>query len=131
MNLSDITFLKDNFEQLSMISIIEASKFEPEPTFENTINDIKDNYMKTIASAAMNLSAITLEKPYLSSEHLKYDLMPCILLQSPEKSPQFTKHLSLMQPKGKTQLQIRKWWVPLRSAFYISFFGQNFVHTYQ
>ena len=114
-----------------MISIIEASKFEPEPTFENTINDIKENYMKSIASAAMNLLAITLDKPYSSSEHLKYDLMPWILLQSPEKSPQFTKHLSLMQPKGKTQLQIRKWWVPLRSEFYISFFGQNFVHTYQ
>ena len=59
MNLSDITFLKDNFEQLSMISIIEASKFEPEPTFENTINDIKDNHLKSINSTSFTLSDIT------------------------------------------------------------------------
>ena len=27
-----------------------------------------------------------------------------------------------MHPKGNIQLQIRKWWVPLRSALYVSFF---------
>ena len=45
--------------------------------------------------------------------------MPCILLQSPVKSPQFTNHLSSMHPKGNTQLQIRKWWIPIRLALYL------------
>ena len=38
---------------------IEAEKFEPETTFEKTINDIKDNHLKSITSIAMNLLAIT------------------------------------------------------------------------
>ena len=37
----------------------EAAKFEPDPTFENTINEIKDSHLKSIASVATNLSAIT------------------------------------------------------------------------
>ena len=41
-----------------MNSIILA-KLKPEPTFENTINDIKDNHHKIVSSSAMNLSAIT------------------------------------------------------------------------
>ena len=48
--------------------------------------------------------------------------MPVILLQSLEKSPQFTNHLSSMYPNVNTQLQILKWWVTLRSALYLSFF---------
>ena len=48
--------------------------------------------------------------------------MPCILLQSLCKSPQFTNHFYSMYPKGNTQLHIRKWWVPLISALYLSFF---------
>ena len=39
---------------------IEVSTFKPGPTFEKTINEIKDNHLKIIASAAMNISAITL-----------------------------------------------------------------------
>ena len=39
---------------------IEIEKIEPEPTFENTNNEIKDNHLKSIASAAMNSSANTL-----------------------------------------------------------------------
>ena len=58
----------------------------------------------------------------MSSEHLKYDIMPYILLISPGKSPQFTNHFSSIHPEGNTQLQIRKLWLPLRSALYISFF---------
>ena len=42
-----------------MNSRIEVKIFEPEPTFEKTINDIKDNHLESIASTAMNLSAIT------------------------------------------------------------------------
>ena len=38
---------------------IEVAKFEPGPTFENTINEIKDIYLESIASDAMNLSALT------------------------------------------------------------------------
>ena len=37
----------------------EAEKFEPEPTFEKTINDIRDNHLKIIAFSAINLSDIT------------------------------------------------------------------------
>ena len=60
MNISAITLSENNFKQLSMNSIIEVEKFKPEPTFEKTINDIKYDCMKSIASSAMNLSAITL-----------------------------------------------------------------------
>ena len=73
----------DNFYQLSMNNRIKAAKFEPEPTFENTINDIKDNHLKFITSIAMNISAINSNKPSSSFEHLKSDLVPFIILQSP------------------------------------------------
>ena len=43
-----------------MNSKIEVEKFEPGKTFEKTINDIKDNNFKIIASYAMTISAITL-----------------------------------------------------------------------
>ena len=98
-----------NFYQLSMNSIIDAAKFESEPRFENNLNKIKDNHLKSITSIAMNLIDITSNKTSSSSEHLKSNLMPCIPLQPPGKSPQFTKHLPSMHPKGNTQLQIRKW----------------------
>ena len=59
INISAITLFEDNLKQLSMNSSIEVAKFEPEPTFENTTNDIKDNHLKFFASTAMNLSDIT------------------------------------------------------------------------
>ena len=59
MNISTIISFDQNFKQLSMNSSIEVEKFEPEPTFENNINEIKDNHLKSIASAVMNISAIT------------------------------------------------------------------------
>ena len=59
MNLSAITLFNDNFKQLSMKITIEVAKFEPGPTPEKTINEIKSNHLKIIASAAMNVSAIT------------------------------------------------------------------------
>ena len=64
-----------------MKSITEASKFESEPKFENNINDIKANHLKSINSIDMNPSPITLKKPYLSSEYLKPNLIPWIDLQ--------------------------------------------------
>ena len=97
-----------------MNSIIEAEKFEPETTFENTINEIKDVNLKIINSLHMNLSAITPNKPSLSYEHSIANCMPWIVLQSPGKSPQFTKYFSSMHPKGNNQLKIRKWLVTLR-----------------
>ena len=39
-----------------MINRVEAETLEPVSTFERTINDIKDNHLKTISSAAMNTS---------------------------------------------------------------------------
>ena len=53
------TYFDKNFYQLSINNIFEAAKFEPEPTFEKNINEIKDNHLKTIASAAINPLAIT------------------------------------------------------------------------
>ena len=60
MNLSAITLSGNNFKRLSMKSRIEVAKFDPELTFEKTVNEIKDNYLKIISSAIMNISAITL-----------------------------------------------------------------------
>ena len=60
MNISTVAFFYNSFKQLSMNINIEVAKFEPGPTFEKTINDIKDNHLKIIASATMNLLAITL-----------------------------------------------------------------------
>ena len=59
MGLSSITLFGDNFKQISMKIIIEVATSEPGPTFEKTINDIKDNHLKSIASAAMNILDIT------------------------------------------------------------------------
>ena len=59
MNLSAITSFDGKIDTLSINNSSEASKFEHEPTFENTINEIKDDHKKIIASADMNLSAIT------------------------------------------------------------------------
>ena len=53
------TSFDKNFDQLSMNSSFEAVKFEPGTTFENNINEIRDIYLKSIASAATNTSAIT------------------------------------------------------------------------
>ena len=61
--------------------------------------------MKSITSIAMSISTITSNKISSSSEHLKTDIVPWILLQPPGKSPQFTKYLSSMHPKGNTQLK--------------------------
>ena len=55
MNVSATTSFDNKFEQLSMNIISEESKFEPEPTFENTINDIKDNNLKSITSIDINV----------------------------------------------------------------------------
>ena len=60
MNLSAITFFEDNLQHISMNISNGIEKFEPGTTFEKTINNIKDNNLKSIASATMNLSAITL-----------------------------------------------------------------------
>ena len=42
-----------------MNNIFESEKSEPEPIFEKIISDIKDDYLKSIASDALNISAIT------------------------------------------------------------------------
>ena len=62
MNLSAITLFGDILEQLSMNSIIEVAKLKPEPTFEKTNNEIKDNHLKNITSIDMNVSSITSKK---------------------------------------------------------------------
>ena len=53
------TYFNNNFHHLSMNNSFEAEKFESDPTFEKNIIDIKDNHLKSIASAATNPSAIT------------------------------------------------------------------------
>ena len=74
-------FFYKNIADVSMNSIIEAAKFEPEPISEKTYNEIKANNLKIITTIDMNVSNITSNQPSLSSEHLKPDLMPWILLQ--------------------------------------------------
>ena len=91
-----------------MKNSFEAEKIEPKQTFEKTINGIKANHLKSITSIDINVSAITSNKTSLSSEHLKPDIMPWILLKPPEKSPQFINHLFSIYPNGNTQLQILK-----------------------
>ena len=104
---------------------IEATKFEPERKFGKNIDDIKADNVKIITYHDINLSDITPKEP-LSYEHLNAYIMICNVLKLPVKSPQLTKHLSSVHLKVITQLQIRKWWVTLRSSFYVSFFLLNF-----
>ena len=109
----------------------EAAKFEPEPTFENTINVIKDNHLKNITYIDMNVSAIRLEKLSLYSEHLKSDLMPCILLQSPENyhnSPIICLQCNLMET---TNYKLENGGFLLYQYYIFSSFGQTFVNTSQ
>ena len=87
MNISDTTSFDDNIKQLSINIRIKVAKFEPEPTFEKNINEIKADHLKIITSIDMNVSDITLKKNSSSYEHLKYYLMPWILLQPLEISP--------------------------------------------
>ena len=42
---------------------IEVAIFEPEPTFKKTIDEIKDDRLKSITCIDMNASSITLKKP--------------------------------------------------------------------
>ena len=63
-NIPDITLFDKDFGHLIMNNRTVSAKFVPEPTFENTINDIKDNYMKSISSVEINVSDTTLNKPY-------------------------------------------------------------------
>ena len=48
-----------NFYQLSTKNSFESSKFKPDPTFEKTINEIKNSHIKSIASTATNPSSTT------------------------------------------------------------------------
>ena len=63
MNLSAITSFDENFYPLSINNSYEAEKFETEPTFENTLNNIIADNLKNITYIDMNVSAITLNKP--------------------------------------------------------------------
>ena len=58
-NPSDITSFDKNFDPLCINNSFESEIFKPEPTFEKIINEIKDNHLKSIASAATNPSSIT------------------------------------------------------------------------
>ena len=80
MDLSAITLFDKNIEQLSMNRRNEVVRFDPEPTFENTIYEIKENILKSITYIDMNVSSITSNKISSSSEHLKSYLMPWIIL---------------------------------------------------
>ena len=75
-NPSVIISFDDNFDPLCINNRFEEAKSEPEPTFEKTINETTANHLKNITSIDMNVSAITPNKPYFSSKHLKSDIMP-------------------------------------------------------
>ena len=61
---------EERFDQISMNIIIKAEKYEPKTTFENNIDEIKYYHMKIITSVYIHISAITSNKPFLSSEHI-------------------------------------------------------------
>ena len=58
-NLSAIKYFDGNFDPPFIKKNSEATKFEPEPTFEKTINEIKSKHLKNITSIDMNVSDIT------------------------------------------------------------------------
>ena len=62
-NISAITSFDENFDLISMKNSFEAANFEPEQTFENTINEIKANHLKSITSINMDVSYITSNEP--------------------------------------------------------------------
>ena len=68
-NLSAIKYFDGNFDPLFIKNNSEATKFEPEPTFEKTINEIKSKHLKNITSIDMNVSDITPKKLSSSSEY--------------------------------------------------------------
>ena len=78
-NTSAITYFDNNSDPIYINNSFEAEKIEQEPTFENTINEIKYNHLKSITSIGMNVSSITSNKLSSSYEHIKYDLMPWVL----------------------------------------------------
>ena len=63
MNLSITTSFDKNSNQVVIKNSFEAETFEPELTFENTLNEIKYDHFKSIASSYMNLSSIASNKP--------------------------------------------------------------------
>ena len=67
-NTSAITSFDENFDLLCINSSFEVEKLELEPTFENTINEIKANHLKSITTSIdMNISSVTSGKPSLYS----------------------------------------------------------------
>ena len=64
MNLWAITYFDKNFDPIFMNNGFETAKFEPEPTFENTINEIKYNHLKMITSIDMHILDIPSNKPF-------------------------------------------------------------------
>ena len=58
-NTSAITSFEYKFDPICINNIFKAEKFEPEPTFENTINEIKFNHLKGITFIDMNVPATT------------------------------------------------------------------------
>ena len=81
-NLYKITkYFNENFEQISINSIIEVKKFEPGTTFEKNIDKTKANHMKIITALYMNIKDINSDKPSFPSEHLNANPMLYIVLK--------------------------------------------------
>ena len=55
INPTAIKSFGTNFDPLFISNSFEAAKFEPEPIFEKTINEIKDNHLKSTTSIDMNV----------------------------------------------------------------------------
>ena len=72
MNLSGISLFNKNIEQFSMNRKIDVSIFEPEPTFEKTIDEIKYIHLKSITNIIMNVLHILQTNPL----HLLKSLNP-------------------------------------------------------
>ena len=64
-----------------MNSKFESEKFNIEPIFDKTLNDIKGQHLKIITSIDMTALAIASNKSSLSCEHLKSNIVTWILLK--------------------------------------------------
>ena len=131
INPSAIISFDGNFDPLCIDNSFKAAKFGTEPTFENTINDIESNHLKSITYIDINVSAITMNKLSSYSEHLKFNIIPLILLQSPENhhnSPIICIQCTLMEIPNY-RFENGGFLFDKYSIF--SIFDQTFVGAYQ
>ena len=110
---------------------IEAAKYVPETAFEKKIDEIKAGHAKGITSLDTNISAITFNKTYLSSEHLNADVMPWIILKQLKCQPNSSTIFSPWTLTETPNFTSKNGGLLLDQHFINPFFDQTFVSTSQ